>query len=68
MLSNEELLESITAKGGDPKCSSCGKARWSGHPGCFVPDEEAGSGFPAYLLICEECGLMRLHAKLAVEK
>jgi hypothetical protein len=41
------------------------EVRW--RPGAFFPEQGDPDGFPAYLLICENCGLMRLHATAAVE-
>lgn len=73
-----KILERASA---DAKCSSCGHNDWllpgkesDFTVGFFNPREddggylEPGGIIPAVILVCKDCGLIRFHAKILLER
>jgi predicted RNA-binding Zn-ribbon protein involved in translation (DUF1610 family) len=63
----QQLISALDSKGASRKCPSCGSQAWSTHGDVHVPARDPADVFQAYMLICEACGFIRLHAAQALE-
>jgi len=67
VFNDQQLRAALDARGATRKCPSCDSQSWSTHGGAHVPAEDPADVFTAYMLICQACGFVRLHAAHVLE-
>lgn len=67
MFNDQQLRAALDSKGASRKCPSCDSQGWSTHGNAHVPAEDPADAFTAYMLVCQSCGYIRLHAARALE-
>lgn len=69
----ERVAAALEAAGASLQCPSCGRFDWSRDPDPVVlpsarPEGNLVPAIPAFILICDNCGFVRLHSLKALLK
>ncbi len=67
MFNDQQLRAALDSKGASRKCPSCDSQGWSTHGNLHVPAADAADVLTAYMLVCQACGFIRLHAAQVLE-